>query len=192
MREHRRAGQAQTADAGREPGARRIARGALASPGRQTPRSPPSENGQIAYSAGGAKVFVVSGGGDNPSNVTATLGATNDGPAYSPNGRKIAISSGVTGNRDIWLLNADGSNPVDLTVGNASADSDPTFSPDGRRIAYTSRQGGDDDVLVVNANGTGPVNLTSGSSTDDGSPDSRRRAADRLTRAARAVTTTCW
>ena len=121
---------------------------------------PPSENGQIAYSAGGSKVFVISPVGDNPSNITANLGNINDGPAYSPAGNKIALSSAASGNRDIWLMNADGSFPVDLTIGNNTPDSAPAFSPDGKHIAYTSRQGGDTDVMLMQANGATPVNLT--------------------------------
>jgi Tol biopolymer transport system component len=76
--------------------------------------------------------------GSNPKQLTGEL----TGRAYvgrstvSPDGRYIAFTSDLTGERHIWLMNADGSNPVQLTNGNG--EDNPQYSPDGRWVFYTS------------------------------------------------------
>ena len=85
------------------------------------------------------------------------------GPAWSPDGKKIAFVSWRESNHDmnddIYVMNADGTNAVNLTNHEAQ-DFDPAWSPDGTKIAFVSDRGGNYDIYVMNADGTGEVKIT--------------------------------
>lgn len=61
-----------------------------------------------------------------------------DGPEYSPDGRRIHFNSDRTGLMRIWGMNADGSGQRMISQGPESADWFAHFSPDGKWIAYLS------------------------------------------------------
>ncbi|HYT99641.1 MAG TPA: hypothetical protein VEK85_04655, partial [Gemmatimonadales bacterium] len=85
--------------------------------------------------------------------------ALNFGPVWSPDGRRIALSSNVLGDFQIFSINADGTGMTQIS--NAAQAFNPWWSPDGRRIAFTSNRDGNYDVFVMNADGTGvPAKLT--------------------------------
>ena len=69
----------------------------------------------------------------------------NAGPAWSPDGRKIAFASQRSGNYDIYAMDADGSNVERLTDSGASS---PVWSPDGQRLAFVS-EAREADIHVV-------------------------------------------
>jgi Tol biopolymer transport system component len=76
-------------------------------------------------------------------------------PAWSPDGRKIAIAGiNLDGKSGIYVMNADGSGQRELTPGGS-----PAWSPDGRKIAYTTVRDGTLEVDVVNADGSGKFGL---------------------------------
>ena len=56
-------------------------------------------------------------------------------PAWSPDGKLLAISSDRSGQAEIWITDPEGRNAVQLTSG-AGAKSSPAWSPDGEQIAY--------------------------------------------------------
>jgi len=94
-------------------------------------------------------------------------------PAWSPDGRRIAIVS-----NGIYVMNADGSGERKLTP-NAGFEESPAWSPDGRRIAFVGH--GDNnvsDLYVVNADGSGQKRLTrtAGVGSPAWSPDGARIA----------------
>ena len=76
-------------------------------------------------------------------------------PAWSPDGKQIALCSNRDGNMDIFVMNADGSGTSQLTT-DAAQDTNPIWSPDGKKIAFTSyrRQRGG-SVYSVGADGVG-------------------------------------
>jgi Tol biopolymer transport system component len=84
------------------------------------------------------------------------------GPDLSPDGKRIAFSSGRSGeSQEIWVAGADGSNPLQLTHGPGQHQGLPRWSPDGRRLAFNS-QGPDGhwDVWVIDADGGTARRLT--------------------------------
>ncbi len=96
--------------------------------------------------------YIVSTGGD-------------DAPDFSPDGKKIAFTSGrATGvHGDIWVCDSDGSNPMQLTnlpehTGTAR------WSPDGKQLVFDLQSGAQVDVYVVRAEGGVPRRMTYGPS----------------------------
>ena len=85
--------------------------------------------------------------------------ASDEAPAWSPDGSKIVFSSDRDGNYEVYVMNADGSNPTNLT-NNSADDEDPTWSPDGNKIAFITYRDGKGEVYVMNADGSNPTNLT--------------------------------
>jgi Tol biopolymer transport system component len=86
--------------------------------------------------------------------------ASQGGPVWSPDGRKIAFtrSHAPTEGRgpwesDVYVINVDGTGERNLTGDGMSGG--PTWSPDGRRIAFMSSGG----IDVMSADGTGRQRL---------------------------------
>jgi len=73
--------------------------------------------------------------------------STLDGAAvYSPDGRRIAFSSGRGGGAvNVWICDSDGASPVQLTTFEKTAFM-PGWSPDSRRIVFDSREAGDSNL----------------------------------------------
>jgi Tol biopolymer transport system component len=87
---------------------------------------------------------------------------SDDHPAYSADGLKIAFVSRRSGTDEIWVCQSDASNPVRLTSMNGPIVVAPRWSPDGRRIAFFAATGaaGAYRAYVVAADGGEPVRLT--------------------------------
>lgn len=95
------------------------------------------------------------------------VGASGDGfnyyPAYSPDGRWLAFTRHVTGNRsyaddaaDIYLVPAEGGEPIFLRANSDMADSWSSWSPDSRWLGFGSNRFNDQfDVLLVQINEVG-------------------------------------
>src|SRR5205823_4735017 len=63
------------------------------------------------------------------------------GPAWSPDGKKIAFYSDRSGNYEIWTINVDGKGLTQITNTPGANRSGPLWSPDGSRLAYVQRRG---------------------------------------------------
>ena len=99
-------------------------------------------------------------------------------PAWSPDGKTIAVTSYTLGNPRILLVPADGraANPVKITTDGEPYR--PAYSPDGSWILYTLRHEGRNDVHAVQASGGKDVTLTSDGKSWNGvfSPDGKQIA----------------
>jgi eukaryotic-like serine/threonine-protein kinase len=116
-----------------------------------------SDQGGLAYQPAGVMT-----GGDQLRLATATgrttialpgRGPENlEDPAFSPDGRRIALRIVATGGADLWLLDRQQGTLERFTVGGGSF---PSWSRDGRRIAYTTPSG----IYVKPADQTGAAEL---------------------------------
>jgi Tol biopolymer transport system component len=81
--------------------------------------------------------------------VQVMVGSESDArPAWSPDGKWIAFSSGRKGPPNLWMIKPDGQEPVQLTKGPA-ADTSPTWSSDGREIAFVSASSGRMQLMIL-------------------------------------------
>src|SRR5437588_765962 len=83
-----------------------------------------------------------------------------NGPQYSPDGKKTVFASRRSGSFEIWLCDSDGSDARQLTNIGGPLTGTPRWSPDGRQIAFDSWIEGNADIYVINADGGKPRRLT--------------------------------
>lgn len=89
-------------------------------------------------------------------------------PAFSPRGRRLAMTRYGAFGSQIWLQYTDGSGQRALTTG--PADTMPAWSSDAATVAFARGPKGQRDVYRISADGTGLVRLTQ-SSRNDEAPD---------------------
>jgi Tol biopolymer transport system component len=105
-----------------------------------------------------AEIYVMNADGTNLRQLTHDKFA-DYGPAWSPDGKRIAFESNHDGNDQIYVMDSDGRNIQRLTNNNAN-DISPVWSPDGTRIAFSSDRDGNSEIYVMNANGSNQTRLT--------------------------------
>jgi Tol biopolymer transport system component len=116
-----------------------------------------SDGTKIAF-VHASDIFVMNADGSKQTQLTKdppNAAATDDQPAFSPDGSKIAFRSNKDGDDEIYVMNSDGSNQINLT-NNSVQDHQPVFSPDGSKIAFTRNA----EIFVMNADGSNQTNLT--------------------------------
>jgi TolB protein len=96
-------------------------------------------------------------------------------PSWSPDGKRIAFNSNVSGQALMYVVDLDGSGVVDLsTVGEGGQ---VAWSPDGRSILFASHRDHSDnwrEVYVMRPDGSGVRRLTrAGGETPAWAPDGR-------------------
>jgi len=100
---------------------------------------------------------------------------------WSPDGKKIAFISNISGRNNIWVVSAESGWPTQLTVSNQTQSS-PAWSPAGRWIAYISETDGNEqfDIFLVAPSNGQVINLTNTPGISEGgmawSPDGEKLA----------------
>ncbi len=93
-------------------------------------------------------------------------------PVWSPDGTRIAFTSDVGGNYEIYVLDISTGESSVLTSNNWD-DLYPAWSPDGKKIAFTSNRDSNWDIYVMDSTASGksadPTRLTT-DATYQGSP----------------------
>jgi hypothetical protein len=142
----------------------------------------PGPNGRIVFGSsrdGNAELYSVNADGGALRRLTWTP-QTEQSPAWSPDGGRIAYESEPSGGRwRVWVMNADGSGQTQISPAGSDLvdDMDPAWSPDGTEIAFASTRAGTWNLWVMNADGSG-LRQVSGVFADDPawSPDGHRLA----------------
>ncbi|MBK8481595.1 MAG: PD40 domain-containing protein [Proteobacteria bacterium] len=83
----------------------------------------------------------------------------NSGAAWSPDGKRIALTLSKDGNAELYLTDPRGQLLRRLT-NHPAIDTSPTWSPDGTRIAFVSDRGGSPQIYVMPAAGGTARRLT--------------------------------
>lgn len=135
------------------------------------------------------EIYAMDVDGGNPLRLTSGGTLASSFPAWSPDGKQIALSRGTAperttrGDRQIWVMNSDGTGLKQLTT--EGDNYRPKWSPDGTRIVFASDRDGDfanaaareksagfglHDIYLMNSNGTGVQRLTTGRTYLNGEP----------------------
>jgi TolB protein len=121
------------------------------------------DDGSIAYQvpAVGVGVARVDGSGA-PTVISHAYGSgfAFAGPAWSPDGKRIAFFGGLDGRHDVFIVGTDGSN--ERAVASEVADEYwPAWSPDGTQLVFERVGDGNNDVhfVVTDADGANPRTL---------------------------------
>ncbi len=75
-------------------------------------------------------------------------------PAWSPDGRWLALRGAAGANHEVCVVSAEGG-PVSNISAHPAGDHEPAWSPNGAEIAFTSDRDGDMAIYVMNATGNG-------------------------------------
>ncbi|HVF57079.1 MAG TPA: DPP IV N-terminal domain-containing protein [Pyrinomonadaceae bacterium] len=158
------------------------AEGRAAAPAQGTTPSPTPAlraSGRIAFTNlenffDGKDIYTVNPDGTGRTRLIGLFGNQKD-PAWSPDGKYIAYSSGQRGYGEIWRADADGSNQMSLSDGVAvgAVDDFPAWSPDGSKIVFVRNK----QLWTVGRDGGTAVKLSTGSDEDEQpswSPDGRK------------------
>ena len=114
-------------------------------------------SGKIAFVSardGNPEIYTIHTDGTDLTRLTNDP-ASDEEPAWSPDGQRIAFVSGRSGTSELYVMNADGSTVVRRTF-SGSFTENPSWSPDGTKIAFSTMSNGSANLWVVNADSGGP------------------------------------
>jgi uncharacterized protein YraI len=116
----------------------------------------PTNNWQIDYHG---RNGLSSMDANRDANWQVTSNADDRSPAYSPDGKKLAIAFHEQDHWDVYVMNPDGSGRTRLTnttngQGVPANNTAPAWSPDGSQIAFVTDRTGQWEIWVMNADGS--------------------------------------
>ena len=105
---------------------------------------------------GNCGLYIMDENGANPTRLTTD--ASDNTPAWSPDGSQVAFMSSQDGNWEIYVVDLANPEPRRLTT-NPANDGLPAWSPDGQRIAFLSDRGGIWAIHLMNPDGSDQYQL---------------------------------
>ena len=84
----------------------------------------------------------------------------NGAPAFSPDGRYLAVSLSRSGSPNIWLIDLDGQQSPRQLTRHWSINTEPVFSADGQEVLFTSDRAGRPQIYRIGIDGEGVDRLT--------------------------------
>ena len=109
----------------------------------------------------------------------ANFRGSNSAPAWSPDGRTLAVALTLDGLSQIYLVDASGGGSPRRLTNSPAIDTEPVFSADGRAVFFTSDRGGSPQIYRMPAAGGDATRVTFGSNYNTSpriSPDGRTLA----------------
>jgi TolB protein len=94
--------------------------------------------GDDAVTVSGSELFVAPADNLDAARQITTLGSNVTGPAWAPDGIRIAFSSDTSGIEEIYTITEDGNNLRQITFEEGTLNRDPIWSPDGESIVFAS------------------------------------------------------
>jgi Tol biopolymer transport system component len=128
------------------------------------------DDSRIAYTVvrgARSEVMIADIDGANARPVAQGLEASQ--PAWSPDGRTLAVVGEQSGGRRILLVPAAGGSPRALTPAGTGTQTEPDWSPDGARVVFTSGEGQGAEIVVAAVAG-GQVTRLTDNDVEDRSP----------------------
>ena len=92
--------------------------------------------------------------------VVADFWGSNSAPAWSPDGKRLAVTLTKDGGSQIYLINADGSGSPTRLTHTSAIDTEANFSSDGQSLLFTSDRGGSPQIYRVAVAGGPAQRLT--------------------------------
>src|SRR5262249_36660219 len=90
---------------------------------------------------------------DGKRQAVANFKGSNSAPAWSPDGRTLAVVLSIEGGSQIFLINSDGSGARRRIGGSGSIHTQPGFPPHGQHLYFTSDRGGSAQIYRMPAGG---------------------------------------
>jgi Tol biopolymer transport system component len=122
----------------------------------------PGPKGKVAFARtikGNSEIFLMNNDGTGVAQLTDT-GRYADGPAWSPDGKKLAFVRSYKFYSAVFIMTAQGRHKTAITPADADY-YDPSFSPDGKRIAVDSDLTTMSDIYTMTTSGSDLVQVTS-------------------------------
>ena len=128
-----------------------------------TETSPPNDTqpnldvtalGLIAFTSdrdGNAEIYAVDANGERLTRLTNNE-ASDWGPAWSPDGKRLLFTSDRQGNNEVFVIDADSTDAINLSR-DSGQDTDPAWSPDGESIAFASERDGYLALFLMHSSG---------------------------------------
>jgi TolB protein len=90
----------------------------------------------------------------------ANYWGSNSAPAWSPDGRTLAVVLSKDGGSQIFFINPDGKSEPRRMTFSPAIDTEPNFSPDGEQLLFTSDRGGTPQIYGMPVKGGDARRLT--------------------------------
>ena len=91
--------------------------------------------------------------------VAANFKGSNSAPAWSPDGRRLAVVLTKDGSSQLYSVNADGSGVIRL-ASSPAIDTEPAWAADGSSIYFTSDRGGTPQIYQIPSTGGSAQRVT--------------------------------